>query len=210
MAQEPPFDIILMGPPGSGKGTHAKLLAQAYGLTHVCMGDIVRAAVDPAGVPYAHLVAGGKYAADEAVNEMLRARLAEPDAGRVVFDGYPRTLAQKEFLREALNRTRVIVVELQVVNRSLLEGRVAIRAGQEGRPDDALEVFRGRLDIFMASTQPVIDRYRAELPHILQAGDEDSAFVSVPAQGTIGEVQADIRYALRVHASFRFALRPSA
>ncbi len=202
MTHAPPFDIILMGPPGSGKGTHAKLLAKAFGLTHVCMGDIVRAAVSPAGVPYAHLVARGAYVADDAVNEMLRARLALPDAERVIFDGYPRTLAQQDFLREGLDRARVIVVELQIVNEQLLEERVAIRAGQEGRADDALGVFRERLGIFKASTQPVIDRYRAQLPYILQAG-EGSAFVSVPAQGTIDEVQADLRLALRVHAAFR-------
>ncbi len=189
------MNIILMGPPGSGKGTHAKFLAACYGLTHVCMGDLVRAGNQAGGKSFEDIAAQGNFLPDDAATEILRCRLAEPDAERVILDGYPRTIEQQQTLHDALGMIQAIVVDLHVPDQEVLIARIEQRSAAEGRADDALETFQRRLRTFNEKTQPVIDDYRRWLPGLLMGG-LGLYFHQVRADRPISEVQADLRKAL--------------
>lgn len=156
-------DLVLMGPPGSGKGTQARLLAAGPGWVHVATGDLFRDHVRR-GTALGQLAAShmskGEYVPDDVTVAMVRERLAEiaPD-DRVIFDGFPRTVAQAEaldgLLRERGRRVgRAVLID---VPREELVRRLAARA--EGRADDSPEVIRRRLEVYEDQTRPVVDHY---------------------------------------------------
>ena len=143
------MNIILLGAPGSGKGTQAAFLIEQHGLTHLSTGDLGRQAKS--------IMESGALVSDDIVIAMIAARLSEKGA---LFDGFPRTIAQAEALDKLLaGRGSQIdrVIELQVDNEEIVKRMLA-----RGRSDDNEETIRNRLAVFEAQTKPLIAYYEAQ------------------------------------------------
>jgi adenylate kinase len=158
--------LILMGPPGAGKGTQAKVISERLGVPAISTGDIFRANVSqrtPLGVEAKRYMDAGDYVPDEVTNAMVRSRLAEPDArGGFLLDGYPRTVAQVEeldaMLADAGEGLDAVVV--LTVDRDEVVARLLKRAEIEGRADDTEDVIRRRQEVYVEQTEPLIEVYR--------------------------------------------------
>jgi adenylate kinase len=153
--------LVLLGAPGSGKGTQADLLKTELGVPHVSTGDLLRAAVKagtPLGLEAKAVMEAGKLVSDEIVLAMLEQRLAEPDAASgFILDGYPRNVAQCEALQALLARIGQpleIAIKLDVPSELIVE-RIAGRAAAQGRKDDTPETVRERLRVYAEQTEPV-------------------------------------------------------
>jgi len=159
--------VILMGMPGSGKGTQAAALAARLGVPHVSTGEMFRSGI-AAGTELGRIAQSyldsGAYVPDELTTRMLAERIAEPDAAAGwVLDGYPRTLAQVGDLDAILAGQGVgidQVVELDVPASEVIT-RLLQRAQATGRSDDTAEVIAARLRVFAEQTQPLLDLYTA-------------------------------------------------
>jgi len=163
--------LILLGPPGSGKGTQAQRLVQRHGIVQLSTGEMLRAAVaagTPVGLKAKDIMASGGLVPDEIVIGIISDRLDQPDAARgFILDGFPRTVPQAEALDELLKKKHMkldAVIELRV-NESALLQRVETRAaetrarGEEVRIDDTPEVLTKRLASYRALTEPLIHYY---------------------------------------------------
>jgi adenylate kinase len=163
--------LILLGPPGSGKGTQAQRLVQRYGIIQLSTGELLRAAVaaeTPVGLKAKDVMAGGGLVPDEIVVGIISDRLDQPDAAKgFVLDGFPRTVPQAQALDDLLKKKHIkldAVIELRVNESALLqrvETRVAeMRArGEEVRIDDTPEVLTKRLASYRSLTEPLIHYY---------------------------------------------------
>jgi adenylate kinase len=163
--------IILLGPPGSGKGTQAQLLVQRYGIVQLSTGEMLRAAVaagTPVGLKAKEIMASGGLVPDEVVVGIISDRIDQPDARHgFILDGFPRTVPQAEALDELLKHKHMkldAVIELRV-NESALLSRVETRVaqmrerGEEVRVDDTPEVLTKRLASYRSQTEPLIHYY---------------------------------------------------
>jgi len=163
--------LILLGPPGSGKGTQAQRLVQRYGIAQLSTGEMLRAAVaaqTPVGLKAKDIMASGGLVPDDIVIGIISERLDQPDAARgFILDGFPRTVPQAAALDELLKKKHMrldAVIELRVNESALLqrvENRVAeMRArGEEVRVDDTQEVLTKRLASYRQLTEPLIHYY---------------------------------------------------
>ncbi|MGA1329038.1 MAG: adenylate kinase [Candidatus Nanopelagicales bacterium] len=184
--------IVLMGPPGAGKGTQAISLASELGIPHISTGDIFRSNVSAEtelGVLAKKYMDAGEYVPDSVTNEMVKNRLAEPDAkSGFLLDGYPRTVAQVAELDSILNKLGAavdLVIEL-TVDIDEVVNRLVQRAAQQGRSDDSEDVIRRRLEVYTEQTAPLIEAYRAR--GLLKAVD---------GMGEIEQVRARLAEAVR-------------
>ena len=157
--------ILLMGPPGAGKGTQAALLAQRLAIPHISTGDIFRANVSQGtalGRKAQEYMDKGEYVPDDVTNAMVRDRLTWDDAANgFILDGYPRTTAQVDELDSMLGDAGIaldVVVELQADTDVLVE-RMVKRAADQGRSDDDPAVIRRRLEVYSAETAPLLEVY---------------------------------------------------
>jgi adenylate kinase len=157
--------ILLIGPPGAGKGTQAALLAQHFGIPAISTGDIVRENVrneTPLGLEAKAFMDRGEYVPDSLTNALVRDRLNQEDAvAGFLLDGYPRTIDQVEELDDILEETEKkldVVVQLTADSEELLR-RLSGRAQEQGRSDDTPEVIKRRLDVYEEQTAPLIDIY---------------------------------------------------
>jgi len=166
-----PMRIILLGPPGSGKGTQAQLLVRRYGIIQLSTGEMLRAAVaagTPVGLKAKEIMASGGLVPDDVVVGIISDRIDQPDAKNgFILDGFPRTVPQAEALDELLKRKHLkldAVIELRV-NESALLSRVETRVaqmrerGEEVRLDDTPEVLTKRLASYRSQTEPLIHYY---------------------------------------------------
>jgi adenylate kinase len=163
--------LILLGPPGSGKGTQAQRLIKRHGIVQLSTGEMLRAAAaaqTPVGLKAQEIMASGSLVPDDIVIGIISDRLDQPDAARgFILDGFPRTVPQAEALDELLRKKRLkldAVIELRVNESALLqrvESRVAeMRSrGEEVRIDDTSEVLTKRLANYRAQTEPLIHYY---------------------------------------------------
>jgi adenylate kinase len=157
--------ILLIGPPGAGKGTQAALLAQHFGIPAISTGDIFRENVrneTPLGLEAKAFMDRGEYVPDSLTNALVRDRLNQEDAvAGFLLDGYPRTIDQVEELDDILEETDKkldVVVQLTADSEELLR-RLSGRAQDQGRSDDTPEVIKRRLDVYEEQTAPLIDIY---------------------------------------------------
>jgi adenylate kinase len=158
------LDLVLLGPPGSGKGTQAARLTEKYRIPSIATGDILRAQVE-AGTPLGQRVRSyldrGELVPDQLVVDIIRQRLSEPDTqAGFILDGFPRTVPQAQALDAmlaGLQRPLDAVLYLETDRQSLLD-----RLGQRHRRDDRADIADHRIDVFLDQTAPLIDYYRDE------------------------------------------------
>jgi adenylate kinase len=166
------IDLILLGPPGAGKGTQAKKLEEKYGLKQLSTGDMLRAEIaaqTDLGKQVKELLDKGILVPDDIVIKMIALRMEQPDCARgVIFDGFPRTTPQAEALEAMLyekGRPLAAVIELAVnedelVNRLNTRIEQTKKSGQPVRPDDNEETLRHRLKVYRDQTMLIIPYYR--------------------------------------------------
>lgn len=157
--------LILLGPPGAGKGTQAKILVDAYGIPQLSTGDILRSAIaaqTPLGLEAKAIMDRGDLVSDAIVNGIVSERIdAEDCKPGFILDGFPRTIAQAEALDAMLTKKGLkldAVIELTADADELVR-RVIQRSKDSNRPDDNPEVIRKRLDVYTTSTAPLVDYY---------------------------------------------------
>ena len=183
--------LIIMGPPGAGKGTQAARLAERYAMPAISTGDIFRrnlAEGTPLGEKAKAYMDAGEYVPDEVTNDMVADRLAQADAAAGwLLDGYPRTLAQVAALEEVLadsGSALDAVVELTVDSEAVID-RLLKRAEIEGRADDNADTIRRRMEVYLAETAPLTAAYA-----------ERGLLVQVDGMGSVDEVTERIFAAL--------------
>ncbi|WP_298751781.1 adenylate kinase [uncultured Serinicoccus sp.] len=159
--------LILLGPPGAGKGTQAAHVSAAHGIPAISTGDIFRANIKDEtdlGLQVKQITASGGYVPDEITNAIVRDRLARPDAATgFLLDGYPRTTGQVEALDEMLGdagHQLDVVVELTVDTDEVVQ-RLLARAQEQGRADDTEDVIRERMRMYAEETAPLAAHYKA-------------------------------------------------
>ncbi|MBD8583300.1 MULTISPECIES: adenylate kinase [unclassified Frigoribacterium] len=189
--------LLIVGPPGAGKGTQAVRIAESFGIPAISTGDIFRANVageTDLGLKVKAILDAGDYVPDSLTNELISDRLTEADAEQgFLLDGYPRTVQQVEFLDEFLaGRGEALAAVVQLVaDRDEIVERLRRRALDQGRSDDTEEAIRHRQDVYLRETAPLIETYR-----------DRGLLVEVDGLGTIDEVASRIDDAL-VGAGFR-------
>jgi adenylate kinase len=185
--------LILMGPPGAGKGTQAQVVADHFGIPAISTGDIFRANVSQGtelGVEAKRFMDAGEYVPDEITNRMVRNRIDEADAEPgFLLDGYPRTLAQVEELDGMIKHTghSLDAAVVLTVDPEELVQRLLQRAQTDGRSDDTEDVIRRRQEVYTEQTEPLIGVYR-----------ERGLLVELDGMGTVDEVTKRIFEALDV------------
>ena len=185
--------LLIMGPPGAGKGTQASSIADHYGIVTISTGQLFRDNIQlgtPLGKQIEALIAAGNLVPDEVTNQMVFQRLASPDVkkrGGFLLDGYPRTLEQVEALDGELVRSRrkLQAVIALVADPSQLVERLLKRAEIEGRADDNADSIRHRIDVYHAETAPLLEVYR-----------DRGLLVEVDAMGAVEDVRTRITNAL--------------
>lgn len=206
------MNIIFLGPPGSGKGTHAQRISDSMGIPRLSTGDMLRENMSkgtPLGLEAKAYVEAGKLVPDQLVIDMLKERLAQPDcANGVIFDGFPRTERQAEELDKVTKIDRVLNLDIAdeaIVNR-MSGRRVCPVCGYTShtswlgdslecpkcgavmtmRKDDAAETVLERLRVYHAQTKPLIDYYQKQ-----------GLLKTVMAEGDVDEIEKNVREALQ-------------
>ncbi len=171
--------IVLMGPPGGGKGTQAGLLKQKWQVPHISTGELLRAAVrdgTPLGLKAKATMDAGELVSDDLMLDLIEERLSQDDAKNgFILDGYPRNLSQAKSLDDVLARIGqpICGALLIEVDAERIVERLAKRAEQEGRSDDNEATVRKRLGIYAEQTAPVANYYaeQGQLVQVLGEGD---------------------------------------
>ena len=179
--------LVLLGAPGSGKGTQATRLREHLQVPHISTGELLRAAVNAGtalGLQAKKVMESGSLVSDGIVLGMLEERLLQADSGGgFILDGYPRNLAQARALDQLLARIGQppdLAVQLDVAHE-LLVARLSGRAHVEGRADDSPEAVRKRLSVYAEQTAPVVDYYRnqGKLACVQGIGSMDEVFTRI-------------------------------
>lgn len=183
--------LLILGPPGAGKGTQAARIAEHFGIPAISTGDIFRANIKnetELGLQVKAILASGGFVSDDVTNAIVADRLSEADCeAGFLLDGYPRTLPQVAALDELLaskGQTLEHVLELTVDEDAVVQ-RLLKRAEVEGRADDTEEVIRERMAIYHRETKPLSDTYGAR-----------GVLVEVDGMGAVDEVTARVLAAL--------------
>ena len=183
--------LLIVGPPGAGKGTQSARLTEAYQIPAIATGDIFRANIreqTELGKQVSAIIDAGDYVPDSLTNDLVAQRLSEPDAAEgFVLDGYPRTLDQLGFLDGVLagQATALDAVIRLVVDADEVVARLLRRAREDGRSDDTAETIRHRQELYNRETAPLIAVY----------GDR-GLVVEIPALGEVDDVSTRIFDAL--------------
>ncbi len=177
------FNLVLFGPPGSGKGTQSENIILKFGFLHISTGDLLRAekhAETPLGLEAKKFMDNGEFVPDEVVIGMISSKIdANPDATGFIFDGFPRTVAQAEALDNLLdfkNTPINLVISLEVKEEELI-ARLVERGKDGGRADDNKETITNRIKLYHEKTVPVANFYK-----------EQNKLVSVEGIGSISTI----------------------
>lgn len=177
--------LVLLGPPGAGKGTQAVILSKKLGVPHISTGDLFRANIGdgtPLGLEAKSYIDAGKLVPTDVTARMVKERLAEDDArDGFLLDGFPRTVEQAEILDGILTEAGVVLDG--VVNFQVSEDVVVDRMLARGRADDNEETIRTRLQVYRSETAPLIEHYADRI-------------ITIPAEGTVEEINAATMAAL--------------
>jgi adenylate kinase len=183
--------LILLGPPGAGKGTQAKVLVESYGIPQLSTGDILRSAIaakTPMGLAAKEIMDRGDLVSDQIVNGIVSERLdAEDCQAGFILDGFPRTIPQAEALEGMLTEKGMkldAVIEI-TADADVLVARVVNRSKESNRPDDNPDVIRNRLNVYREQTAPLVEFYRGK-----------GLLKSVDGMLAVDEVTAAIRRAV--------------
>ena len=185
--------IVLMGPPGAGKGTQAVVVSQKLGIPHISTGDIFRANVSagtPLGREAQRYMDAGEYVPDSVTNAMVRDRLAQDDASTgFLLDGYPRTLDQINELDDILDSIGHAVERVIEITADIDEvvARLLNRSKEQGRADDTEDVIRRRLEVYAQQTAPLTAVYAHR-----------GVLVQVDGLGSVSEVTSRVLAALGI------------
>ena len=188
--------LLLIGPPGAGKGTQAAELSKLFGIPAISTGDIFRANVaggTPLGVQAKAFMDRGEYVPDSLTNDLVRDRLSHADAhGGFLLDGYPRTIDQVHELDDILSErgVRLDAVVLLTADTDEVVARLLKRATEQGRADDTEDVIRRRLEVYAEQTAPLVAVY-----------GKRGLVVEVDGLGAVAEVTERIRAALAERVS---------
>ncbi|NEN75399.1 adenylate kinase [Pelistega sp. NLN82] len=215
--------LILLGPPGAGKGTQASFITQKYGIPQISTGDMLRAAVKaqtPLGIEAKKVMDAGKLVSDDIIIGLVKDRLSQPDcANGYLFDGFPRTIPQADALKEAGVQLDY-VVEIDVPSEAIIERmsgrRIHPESGRsyhikynppkvEGkddvtgepliqRDDDKEETVRKRLDVYQEQTRPLVEYYSSWAS---QSPDQAPKYVKVSGVGKVEEITQRIADAIK-------------
>ena len=185
------MDILLLGPPGAGKGTQGAILAQRLGLPKFATGDLIRDAIaraTPLGREAKAVYDSGALVRDDLIMGIVREELGKPGAARgVIFDGVVRTIPQAEGVAALLTeqgRRMDKVLFFEVSDAEIL-GRIEKRRGIEGRSDDEPESVQRRLEAYRTQTAPVLDWY-----------EQRGGVTRIPAVGSVEEIAERVRQAV--------------
>lgn len=178
------LNIILFGPPGSGKGTQAKRLSKSKGLVHISTGDLFRAEMKegtPLGKKAKDFITKGELVPDEVTIGMLKNKVEDhPEANGFIFDGFPRTRAQAEALDDLLDEEGYCIdalIALEVPEAEIVR-RILERGKSSGRTDDSdEEIIRKRFEVYQKETAPVFEYY-----------EEAGIAFSIDGKGTVDEI----------------------
>lgn len=178
------INLILFGPPGSGKGTQAAHLVERYNLVHISTGDLFRYEMGnntPLGLQAKTFISKGELVPDEITIGMLRNKVeAHPDANGFIFDGFPRTIPQAEALDHLMLEEGTAIhalLALNVADEEIIQ-RIKLRGATSGRSDDSDEsIIRNRINVYKSETTPVFDYY-----------DQQDKSHSINGIGTIEEI----------------------
>ncbi|HTX94394.1 MAG TPA: adenylate kinase [Mycobacterium sp.] len=170
--------VVLLGPPGAGKGTQAEKLAEKLGIPQISTGDLFRSNIEKGtklGVEAKRYLDAGDLVPSDLTNQLVDDRLSQPDAANgFILDGYPRSLEQAKALHEMLERRGTdidAVVEFRVSEDELLQ-----RLKGRGRADDTEEVVLNRMKVYRDETAPLLEYYRDELKTVDAVGAVDEVF----------------------------------
>jgi adenylate kinase len=183
--------IVLLGPPGAGKGTQAKLLAEALSMPHISSGDLFREAVasgSSLGMQVKSIIDSGELVPDNVLMDVVRHRVSQPDCKNgFLMDGTPRTIPQAVAFGDLIKDMdgRLKVVELEVPEQLLLD-RIKLRAEESGRTDDNQEVLVNRLKVYWKQTAPLVDYYH-----------KTGQLIKIDGNGSVEEVQKAILTKIR-------------
>ena len=187
--------LILLGPPGAGKGTQAKILVEELGIPQLSTGDILRSAIaqkTPMGLAAKEIMDRGDLVSDEIVNGIVSERLDAEDARKgFILDGFPRTIPQAEALDQILAQKgiKLDAVVWMYVDRDVLVDRILNRAKESGaaRGDDNAEIIKKRLEVYREQTEPLVFHYQ-----------DKGLLKVVSGMDPIGHVTSRIRHVLGV------------
>ena len=170
--------VVLLGPPGAGKGTQAEKLAEKLQIPHLSTGELFRHNISTGtklGLEAKRYLGAGDLVPSELTNELVDDRLTEPDAGEgFILDGYPRSVGQAQALHDMLERRGTAldaVLEFRVPEDVLFE-----RLRSRGRADDTDDVIRNRMNVYRDETAPLIEYYSGELKTVDAVGTVDEVF----------------------------------
>ena len=179
--------LVLLGPPGAGKGTQAAILSEKLGVPHISTGDLFRANIGqatPLGLEAKKYLDAGDLVPSEITNNMVKARVAEPDAANgFLLDGFPRTVDQAQALEAILAElnTKLDAVLSFIVDEDVVVERMLAR----GRADDKEDVIRNRLRVYREETAPLLDYYKDQLVTVDALGEVDE--VNARALAALGQ-----------------------
>lgn len=183
-------NIIIFGPPGTGKGTMSEKIAEDFGFRHISTGDIIRKNQEQKtkiGLLADRIIDGGNLLPDDIVNEMVKQEIIDDkESTGFIFDGFPRTAGQAKMLDQFLNykKTPVEVIHIDTPKWVVLD-RIVKRGKTSGRKDDNVEVFKTRWDVYQKDTVPALEYFRGR-----------GKVVEINGEQTIDEVYGEIKEAL--------------
>jgi adenylate kinase len=189
------LNVVLIGPPGCGKGTQAQRIAEHWSLTHISTGDLLREEVKretPLGLSVANTLAQGLLVSDDVVLGLIREKIAALISKGFLLDGYPRNIEQAtqlQLLLEEIEQPITHVIEFTVGEEELIS-RIQHRQSVSGRSDDTVEVARDRLRVYSQYSKAVIEFYQS------QNSSDGLQFCRIDGIGSVEEVFSRIKVAL--------------